>query len=145
GRSVGPRVQAMLRPAVVAILPNHPFFNASNFTYFSVLKDLPVQIEQVGDPRTAEAKNYRLRLLAVDFVVTKTGEPGPQWLNVYNEEILAFLRSPESGFVEVEPRFALPDGSQAMLYAARGGPIGLIPPPLQEPTPVRFSDQIELL
>src|SRR5262249_59636419 len=99
----------------------------------------------IGNPQTAEAKNYRLHLLAVDFVVTKTGDPGPQWLNVYNEEILAFLRSPESGFVEVEPRFALPDGSQAVLYAARGGPIGPPPPSLQEPTPVRFSDQIELL
>jgi len=132
----------MLRPAVVAVLPNHPFFNASNFTYFSILKDLPVRIEQAGDPRTAEAKNYRLQLLGIDFVVTKTGDSGPQWLNVYNEEILAFLRAPESGFVEVEPRFPLPDGSQAVLYAARGGPT---PPLPQARTPVRFSDQIELL
>src|SRR5262249_41820115 len=64
GRSMGPsklvrlRAQAMLRPAVVAVLPNHPFFNVSNFAYFSVLKDLPVRIEQIGNPQTAEAKDY---------------------------------------------------------------------------------------
>lgn len=146
GGSVGPgRVQTMLRPAIVALLPDHPFFNMSNFDYSAVLQGLPVQIEHPGDPRTPEGKNYRSQLLEVDFVVTKTGDSGPQWLNVYNEEILTFLRSPDSGFVELEPRFPLPDGSQAVLYAANSGPVRHDPPQPQYLAPVRFSDQVELL
>jgi len=146
GGSVGPgRVQTMLRPAIVALLPDHPFFNMSNFDYSVVLQGLPVQIEHSGDPRTPEGKNYRSQLLEVDFVVTKTGDSGPQWLNVYHEEILTFLRSPDSGFVEIEPRFPLPDGSQAVLYAASSGPVRHDPPQPQYLAPVRFSDQVELL
>jgi hypothetical protein len=135
----------MLRPAIVAILPDHPFFNMSNFDYFSVLQGLPVQITHPGDPRDPAGKNYRLQLLEVDFVVTKTDYAGPQWLNVRTEEILAFLRSPDSGFVELDPRFPLPDGSQAVLYAASGGPVRQDSLQIQYPISVRFSDQVELL
>lgn len=146
GGSVGPKgVQTMLRPATVAILPDHPFFNMSNFDYFSVLQGLPVQITHPGDPRDPDGKNYRLQLLEVDFVVSKTDYAGPQWLNVRNEEILAFLRSPDSGFVEIDPRFPLPDGSQAVLYAASGRPVRQDSLQIQHPTSVRFSDQVELL
>jgi hypothetical protein len=146
GGSVGSKgVRTMVRPATVAILPDHPFFNMSNFDYFSVLQGLPVQITHPGDPRDPDGKNYRLQLLEADFVVTKTDYAGPQWLNVRNEEIVAFLRSPDSGFVEIDPRFPLPDGSQAVLYAASERPIQQALPPIQYPTSVRFSDQVELL
>jgi hypothetical protein len=135
----------MLRPASVAILPDHPLFNGSTFDYFARLNRLPLHIDHYGDPRVPEGQQYRVQLLGADFVITKTGDAGPAWLNVYNEEIQTFLRTPDSGFVEIEPRFPLPDGSEAVLYTAQHEPVVPVLPTMQAHTSVRFGEHLELL
>jgi 4-amino-4-deoxy-L-arabinose transferase-like glycosyltransferase len=111
---------SMVRPVVVAIVPDHALFNANNFGYFAMLDKVSVRIERPGDPRTAEGKDYQPRLLGADFAVIKTGDPGPRWVNLYSAGMIEFLRSPASGFKELTPSFPLPDGSQAVVYIARG-------------------------
>lgn len=153
GGSLGPHnARVMTRPAVVAIPAEHPSFNSVNFEYFSVLHRLPVQVTHPGNPWEPNAQEYRLQLLAADFAVIKvnsqTGEPDPPGVNPANPhyaEMVAFLRSPESGFVEIAPRYPLPDGSQAVLYAVRDGPVMHDLPQMRYPTPVRFGDEVELL
>lgn len=145
GGTVESGTTTMLRPALVAILPDHPHLNVSTFDYVARVHRLPLQFERCGDPRLPDGPHYRVPLLGVDFVVTKTGDAGPQWLNVYNEEILAFLRTPESGFVEIAPRFPWPDGSEVILYARAQPPVLHALPPVQHSVSVRFDNQIELL
>lgn len=108
------------KPAILAIIPDHALFNSNNFYYVAVLKGLSLQVEHPGDPRSPEGRNYRTQLLRVDYAVMKTGDPGPAWVNPFNMEMVEFLRSNESGFVEVPPHFPLPDGSEAILYARHG-------------------------
>lgn len=108
-------------PAVLGIIPNHALFNINNFQYYAMLDGLPVKVERVGDPQSPKGKDYPTHLAGLDFAVVKTGDPGLEWTNTYNVQMIEFLRSPESGFVEIPPRFPLPDGSQAILYAADGG------------------------
>lgn len=105
------------RPAVIAVVPDHPLSNRNNFEYFAALKGLPVRVERPGDPREPGGRDYRAQLLGVNVAVMKTGDPGPAWLNRRNDEMVKFLGSPGSGFVEIPPRFSLPDGSEAVLYA----------------------------
>lgn len=146
GGEVGPNgVRTLAKPAVVAIIPDHPFFNMNNFDYFATLHGLPVVIEHPGDPRWPAGKEFRTLLLGVDAAVIKTGNPGSAWLTVFNKEILAFLRSPESGFKEIGPRFPLPDGSEAVLYLANDNFVLNEAPPIQFRTPVQFTDEVELL
>ena len=146
GGSVGRNgARIMARPGVVAIVPDHPLFNRYNLEYFAALKGLPIQVERVGDPRDHGGKDYRTRLLGVDFAVIKTGDPGPAWLNRNNVELMEFLRSPESGLVEVSPRFPLPDGSEAILYAVPGQPFASGASQVRVRSPVVFDDQVELL
>jgi 4-amino-4-deoxy-L-arabinose transferase-like glycosyltransferase len=138
-------VRIMARPGVVAVVPDHPLFNRNNLGYFAALNGLPIQVERVGDPRDPGGKDYRTQLLGVDFAVIKTGDPGPAWLNRNNVELMEFLRSPESGLVEVSPRFPLPDGSEAILYAVPGEPFAGGPSQVRVRAPVIFGDQVELL
>lgn|GEM_PF-4597675 len=148
GEGRGPNgAPALRRPAVVMITPDYPLFNVTNFAYFSALNRLPLSVQRLGDPRILEGKAYRTMLLGADFAVVKTGEQGDgvPWFTQYNEEIRAFLQSPESGFVEVRPRFPLPDGSEAILYAAEDSLVLTDAPAMQFPVSVRFSDEIELL
>lgn len=146
GGTIGPNnVRILARPAVLAIIPNHPLFNGTNFTYFATLQGFPVTVVHPGDSRLPEGKEYQTQLLGVDFAVVKTGSPGSAWLNVYNKDMIAFLRSPESGFAEVAPRFPLPDGSEAIVFAANERPVLDLAPPMSFPTPLLFNDEIELL
>ncbi|MBI2883468.1 MAG: glycosyltransferase family 39 protein [Candidatus Methylomirabilis oxyfera] len=116
--------RVMVPQAVVAVVPDHPFFNMNNYAYYSVLGRLPLQVEHPGDPRDPAGGHYKAQLRGVDFAVVKTGDVGPALLNPHNEGMVQFLRSPASGFVEIPPRFPLPDGSEAVLYAALGHPLG---------------------
>ncbi len=138
------RVPIMARPAVLGVIPNHPMFNMSNFTYFAALKGLPARVEQIGD-WSGKGGDFRTELLDVDFAVMKTGDPGPAWINPYNAAMVEFLRSPESRLVEIPPRFPLPDGSQAILYAASGAPVMNGIPRMQFLRRVSFDDGLELL
>lgn len=137
--------RTMTRPAIVGIIPDFPLFNANTFAYFAMLRKFPVGVTHPGDPRFPEGKEYRTHLLGVDFAVVKTGSPGEQWLTSYNNEILAFLRTAESGFVEAAPRFPLPDGSEAILYERKVGLMAANVPSVQFQTPVRFGDELELV
>lgn len=135
----------MTRPAILGVIPDFSLFNANTFAFFVTLRQLPVGVTHPGDPRFSEGLEYRVHLQGVDFAVVKTGSPGERWLTTYNDEILAFLRSPESGFTEVVPRFPLPDGSEAILYERQVGLATSGEPSFRFPTPVRFSDELELI
>jgi 4-amino-4-deoxy-L-arabinose transferase-like glycosyltransferase len=109
------------RLPLLAIVPEHPALNFSTFRYYLTLRGFSVDMSHPGDPRIPDGREYRARILEADFALVKTENPGPDWLNVNNDAMIEFLRSPESGFVEIAPRFPLPDGSQAVLYAAKDG------------------------
>ncbi|MGE0684173.1 MAG: hypothetical protein AB7P69_25100 [Candidatus Binatia bacterium] len=146
GGAIGPnKVRTLARPAVLAVIPDHALFNGTNFTYFATLHGFPVTVVHPGDPRIPEGKAYQTHLLGADFAVVKTGSPGDAWLNIYNKDMIAFLRSPESGFAEVAPRFPLPDGSEAVLFVANEQPVLDFVPPVSFPTPLLFNDEVELL
>lgn len=152
GGSVGPnRARVMTRPAVVAVLANHASFNYMNFWHTFVLEQLPILNEHPGDAWSPEGKEYRTQLLGVDFAVikvnSKTDEPDPPVdpYNPYYAEMVAFLRSSDSPFVEIAPRFPLPDGSQAVVYALRNGPVSDGVPEISYATPVSFNNEVELL
>lgn len=146
GGTIGPNnVRTLARPAVLAVIPDHALFNGTNFTYFATLHRLPVTVVHPGDPRIPEGKEYRTHLLGVDFAVVKTGSPGDPWLNIYNKEMIAFLRSSESGFTEIAPRFPLPDNSEAILFAANERPSLELIPPLSFQISVAFNDEVELV
>lgn len=118
-------VRMMARPTIIAVVvPDHELFNQNNFSYFAALGRLPVRVEHPGDPRSPQGNDFKADLLRADFAVVKTGSPGPALLNPHSDEMAQFLRLPESGFVEIPPRFLLPDGSEAILYAASGRPSG---------------------
>jgi 4-amino-4-deoxy-L-arabinose transferase-like glycosyltransferase len=146
GGSIDPAgLPIMVRPAVVAVVPDHPLFNQNNFEYFAVLRHLPIQVKHPGRPNSPRGKDFTTQLLGADFAVVKTGHPGHAMLNPYNTAMVNFLRSPESGFVEVPPRLPLPDGSQAILYAASEKPMLKHIPRMRFQTPVSFNDGVELL
>ena len=103
------------RAVTVAVVPNHPFFSVSNFSYYALRDSLPFEFSRAWD----EAP------LGIDYVILKTGDVGPPWTEPRIRRVTASLDDP-AGLGRVFPvigRFALPDGSQAILRARRLTPV----------------------
>jgi 4-amino-4-deoxy-L-arabinose transferase-like glycosyltransferase len=132
------------RAAVVAMVPDHHVYNVATFTYEATLRHFPFTVLRAGHPMSPD-KDYRTVFWESDFVVAKSDKPGLDWLNVYNTAALEFLRSPQAGFVEVSPRFQLPDGSAAILYAAQRHLAIGESPEIQHRMTVRFGEVVEFL
>lgn len=146
GGEVGPNdARTLAQPVTFAIIPDHPVLNFASFYYYTVLLGFPVNITHPGDPRIPEGRDYRRKIWEADFALIKTEQLGLQWINVNNDAMVEFLRSPDSGFVEVSPRYPLPDGSEAVLYAAGGSPVVTGTPEIQHRVTVQYGDAVEFL
>ena len=95
----------------IAIVPNHFFFNANIFRYKAAILNLKYQITDIS------REDYALQLEFVDYVIAKTGFPGPDFANNdSNNQILDYLDSLSSGFEKMPRDFVLPDLSRAIVF-----------------------------
>jgi Dolichyl-phosphate-mannose-protein mannosyltransferase/LmeA-like phospholipid-binding len=100
------------RPATVSVVPNHPFFSLSNFSYFARRDGLALQFSRAWGDQTP---------LGIEYVILKTGDVGPPWTEARIRRATASIEAP-AGLGRVFPvigRFALPDGSEATVRARR--------------------------
>ena len=103
------------RPAVVSVVPNHPFFSVSNFRYYALREGLPFEFTRAWDGTP----------LGIEYAILKTGDVGPPWTERRIRMVMASLDEP-GGVGRVFPvigRFALPDGSEAIVRARRLAPV----------------------
>ena len=97
--------------ATVSVVPNHPFFSASNFRYYGVRDRLPVAIARAWDDEP----------LGVEYMILKTGDVGPTFTAEKPRRIAERL-TVGSSLARVFPvigQWPLPDGSVATLRARR--------------------------
>lgn len=140
-----PEYHVAPRPAVLAVLPNKPFFNSSNFGFFTMLKRLPILPVNPADDPSYDRGNFHGLFRNVDYVVICTGEPGPSYLSPRHAEMFEYVRSRPQDFERVGPDIDLPDGSSATIYrpAYRLTQAGL--PEIQHPIRVVFDGGVEML
>lgn len=99
----------------VAIIPDHRRFNQNSFAFRSAFHRLPFTF---GHSYTSsEDSTLALRRLELsDYVVTKTGDQGPEFLTLLSDDLNNMLMAGELPFRE-HRRWRLPDESAAILYA----------------------------
>ena len=100
--------------AKVLVVPDHPSFNASTLRYYAEVERLPLSFFHILDgPIDAE------RLQMYDFVLVKSsGYQGPEFSTQYTAQIQAHVAREDSGFVLLPQRFAFPDDSHIVIFAA---------------------------
>jgi hypothetical protein len=99
------------RPATVSVVPNHPLFSVSNFSYFALRDRLPLEFSRAWDETP----------LGIEYIILKSGDVGPPWTERRIRRVTASFDGP-AGLGRVFPvigRFALPDGSEATVRARR--------------------------
>lgn len=99
------------RPATVSVVPNHALFSAANFSYYAVRDGLPLEFSRAWDGTP----------LGVDYAILKSGDVGPPWTEGRIRRVTASFDGP-APLARVYPvigRFALPDGSEAVVRARR--------------------------
>jgi hypothetical protein len=119
------------RATTVAVVPNHPSFSRSNFTYEIARRGAPYQT----------ARAWRSGPLGMDFVVLKSGALGPAWTTERAERITRAFAGDDPYLAIVYPvigEYPLPDGSVATLRVRRI-------PPLRGVSPAAVARQLESL
>ena len=97
--------------ARISVVPNHQYFSVSNFRYYAVRDGRPMEFTRAWDEDP----------IAVDYMILKTGDVGPEWTAAKPRRIEARLARDES-LTRVYPIlgvFDLPDGSTATLRRRR--------------------------
>ena len=100
------------RPATVSVVPNHPFFSLSNFSYYALRDGLALELSRGWGDETP---------LGIEYVILKTGDVGPSWTEAKIRRATASVEAP-AGLGRVFPvigRFALPDGTEAIVRVRR--------------------------
>jgi hypothetical protein len=98
-------------PATVSVVPNHAFFSVANFRYFGVRDGLALQFARAWDQEP----------IGVEYMITKTGDVGPEFTAEKPRRIAARLAS-DPYLARVFPvigEWPLPDGSTAAVRARR--------------------------
>jgi 4-amino-4-deoxy-L-arabinose transferase-like glycosyltransferase len=113
-RDVSPPADQMIRLAVAANLPP---IEPQSFVYLALAEELPVEVRDIMDP--AQVQDVEQTLLSCDYVLTKTGELGPEWSLRGVTTLRYRLAQPEDALgqqFEWVGRYPLPDGEVAKLY-----------------------------
>src|SRR5262245_5673271 len=99
------------RAATVSVVPNHPFFSVSNFSYYALRDGLALEFSRAWDEPP----------LGIEYVILKSGDVGPPWTEPRIRRVTASLDGTRSlaRAYPVIGRFALPDGSEATVHARR--------------------------
>jgi 4-amino-4-deoxy-L-arabinose transferase-like glycosyltransferase len=93
-----------MRPAKILVVPDHPEFNPATLQYYAELRR-----HHLSFSRIFKGPIHRDQLQAYDFALVKEGGyQGPDFANRYNDQILAELLMPNSGFVALPQAFAFP-------------------------------------
>jgi hypothetical protein len=97
----------------IGVIPNHDYFNALNFTYYAVNQDFVYQFEASSRSTGKDDLDSEIKkTVAMEYVIIKTGDEGRF---AYNSKITPLLLDGRLPFTEIR-RFALPDGSEAIIY-----------------------------
>lgn len=102
-------------PRFVAVIPDNRFINANNLGYRSAALHLPVTFG-ASYTQTEDSTLALKRLGAADYVLTKSGDQGPEFLTVLSKELNRALNEGRLPFSETQ-RWPLPDGSVAILFS----------------------------
>lgn len=106
------RQSGSVRP-LVGVVPDHPLLNYSNLRYFATLHGLSFTVDRIG-PQNQRRGFYRDQLSSVDYIIVKTGDVGPRFVNPYTRSITSVIQS--SAEFRSFDRIPLGDGSVAILY-----------------------------
>jgi 4-amino-4-deoxy-L-arabinose transferase-like glycosyltransferase len=102
---------------LITVLPDAAFFEPNVFTYYSLVEDYPFEVRRItGILQVNESKN---KILASDFLISKSGSLGPEWTVQKAGIFINELRDPASELgrqFELIGEYKLPDGSLAELY-----------------------------
>ena len=101
---------------VTTVLFSHPRLNAHNLNYISVLRESTVSFHTCPFHSPESPSEWAGRIKnESDYLLTKSGSPGPEFLNLKNVEILELLRREGFPFDPIGV-IALPDGSEVIAY-----------------------------
>ena len=101
----------------LAVLPDAPCFEQNVFKYFAAVHRLPVSVFAVAS--IFEVPDARAKVLASDYIITKTGDLGPAWTSQQAGLLTEELADPSSELGRTfhsMREYGLPDGSVGMLY-----------------------------
>lgn len=111
-------------PARISVVPNHAYFSVSNFRYYAVRDGRAMEFTRAWDEEP----------IAVDYMILKTGDVGPEWTQAKPRRIDARLATDES-LTRVFPvlgEFSLPDRSTATVRVRRVPDLDVAPAALAE-------------
>lgn len=121
--------------AKIGIIPDHPGIENWAFLFQAYRRQVPAEVH------TAHPDN----LWNLDVLVDKTGDRGWVAHRPIAEAVTEKLAQPDSGFQRLPRSFALPDGSEAIIYARKPSPLLSAPPSPACETRVEFGHSARLL
>jgi hypothetical protein len=121
--------------AHVGVIPDHRAIEEHALRFEAFRQQMPVVIS------TALVSNLDYQ----DVLIHKTGDWGFAPSHPAIEKVLAALAQADSGFEPMPRRFALPDGSQALVYARKPSPELAGAPAAQFPVQVTFGEAARFL
>jgi len=104
------------RASVVSVVPNYAYFSASNFRYYALRDRLPLQVVRAWD----------VYPIGVDYVVTKSGDQGPEFSIAKAARIMQRISTDQATFDRAFPvieTLQLPDGSEGIIRARQVAPL----------------------
>lgn len=101
----------------LAVLSDTPGFDQNAFKYYALADRLAISIFAVTG--VLEMSDAHARVLASDYIITKTGSLGPAWTTGQGSQFTKALSAPSSKLrlqFELLKQYTLPDGSIGQLY-----------------------------
>lgn len=138
--------------ARTTLLFDHPYMNFITLNYYSRLENTNLSFDTNGFLSKETLRDVEARIERdSDYLVTKSDNLGPEFLNVKNVPILASMEKGELGFRQIG-EFPLPDKTLLTIYkrddktyAIYSSPEGLTDYKIATKNAVNFSDKIKLL
>lgn len=117
-------------PVRISVVPNHAYFSVSNFRYYALRDGRAMEFTRAWDQTP----------IAVDYMILKTGDVGPEWTQARPRRIDARLAADRS-LARVFPvlgAFPLPDRSTATVRVRRIPDVDIAPAALAEEIEAAF-------
>lgn len=110
---------AMRRPSeknALILTVDYQFLNHSNMAYYASLAKTNLQFEWFGCSENAKnLRDLEQKIIQADFLITKTGEQGPESTNCINRDLQQALDTNNLPFAKIAT-FSAPDNSEVFIY-----------------------------
>jgi hypothetical protein len=99
----------------VYLIVDYKYFNINNFLYEKAYKLSNINITQFWTRDENDWQQNKEKIINANYLITKTGDQGPEWTTFINAKLQEELKSGQLPFTAIL-EYHLPDSSEAIVY-----------------------------